>query len=92
MKKGRIAIIDYQLGNLFSVFNMCLECGGDPLITNKASEIMSASAVILPGVGSFNKAMDNIKSLGLKNVLLDLNSQNIPILGICLGIIPNPSV
>ena len=82
----RVAIIDYGMGNLDSVFRAVEECGGDPLITNQKNDIENASLLILPGVGTFSEGMKNIKQMRLSSVLFEQVVDNkIPILGICLG-------
>lgn len=81
-----IIIIDYGMGNLGSIANMIKYLGYKSIITSDLSQIESANKIILPGVGHFDKAMINIKSKGM----LDLIKQKavtdkIPMLGICLG-------
>lgn len=82
----KIAIIDYQMGNIFSIkkklskFDVLTVCTSDP------KEIASADKIILPGVGHFGKAMQHLKSLNLTEILNEeviVNKK--PILGICLG-------
>jgi glutamine amidotransferase len=81
-----IAIIDYGMGNLGSVYNMLKKIGVKAIITNKTNEIAKADKLILPGVGSFDAAMKKIHEYGLYQLLNDLVLKNgIPILGICLG-------
>ena len=81
-----MTIIDYGMGNLNSIANMFKKIGVSSIITNKKEEINQSHKLILPGVGSFDKAMQNIKELDL---LESLNNKVIfdktPILGICLG-------
>lgn len=83
---NKVAIIDYGMCNLDSVSRAIEECGGLPIITNQEEEIASANRIILPGVGAFPNAMQNIKQKSLDKILLEqvLNKQ-IPLLGICLG-------
>lgn len=82
----KVAIIDYGMGNLHSVYRKLFLVGGQPVVTSNSKEIQQADKIILPGVGHFAKAMSNIKSLGL---LETLNNEVLikekPILGICLG-------
>lgn len=83
---NKVAIIDYGLGNLDSVYRAVEECGGFPTITNEQSVIEKANRIILPGVGSFSTAMQNIKKLSLDKIIYDeAILHNIPLLGICLG-------
>jgi glutamine amidotransferase len=81
-----IAIIDYGLGNLGSVANMISRIGYKSIITSDINEIGTADKIILPGVGHFDRAMINIRNLGLEETIRYkvLNTKT-PILGICLG-------
>ena len=81
-----IAIINYGLGNLSSIQNMCKRLGIDAVITNDEEILNKASKLILPGVGHFKKGMENLHSSGLKTLLdkMVLEDKK-PILGICLG-------
>jgi glutamine amidotransferase len=81
-----LAIINYGLGNLTSIRNMCRRIGVEAEITADPSVIESAGRLILPGVGHFRKGMENLHSSGLKRLLdrLVLEDKR-PILGICLG-------
>jgi glutamine amidotransferase len=81
----RIAIIDYELGNLFSVKNALNSIGLEAIITNKDDIILSCDAAILPGVGAFNIAMQNILKFGLDNTIKRFISTGKPFIGICLG-------
>lgn len=81
-----IAIIDYGMGNLNSVRKKLLSLKADVIITSDKNEILAADKIILPGVGHFGKAMENLKSLGLIDTLNEaVLIQKKPILGICLG-------
>ncbi len=81
----RVAIIDYEAGNLFSVQHACRAVGLNTAITSSAEEISGADAVILPGVGAFGPAMDNLRRLDLIRPLVDFARSGKPLLGICLG-------
>ncbi len=81
-----VAIIDFKLGNLHSVDSACKFVGLNSMITNDKHEIMNAKSAILPGVGAFGEAMDNLKSLNLDKVIHDFVSTGRPFLGICLGL------
>jgi len=83
--KHKIAIIDYGMGNLFSVKHACSAVGLVPVITKDKKEILSSDAIILPGVGSFKTAMKILKKLDIIAVIRDLVGSDKPILGICLG-------
>lgn len=81
-----IAIINYGLGNLTSIQNMCGRLGIEALITNRHEYIRNADKLILPGVGHFQKGMENLIESGLRDLLDELVLQKKkPILGICLG-------
>ena len=81
-----ITIIDYGMGNLGSVHNMFKKIDVESKITSNLKEIKSASKLILPGVGSFDKAMQKINNSGIREVLDQIVLTNeTPILGICLG-------
>lgn len=81
-----IAIINYGLGNLASIKNMCKRLGIDAVITSSIDEIKNASHLLLPGVGHFKKGMANLDESGLRGVITEQVIDNKkPILGICLG-------
>ena len=80
-----VAIVDYSLGNLFSVQNACARVGLRAMITCKKDDILAADAVILPGVGAFGDAMANLHKLDLVSPLRDLAARDAPLIGICLG-------
>ena len=81
----QIAIIDYGMGNIHSVAKAIQVCGFKPLITDKKSEISCADKIILPGVGAFDDAMQELKNLDLISVIQDQINCLKPFLGICLG-------
>ena len=81
-----IAIVDYGMGNLYSVKNMLKLLGYDSDVTGEISRIEAADKLILPGVGNFGKAMDVIRQSGLWEILNHkVLVEKTPILGICLG-------
>ena len=81
-----ITIVNYGLGNLASIQNMCRKLGIDSVITDRPEVIETADRLILPGVGHFKAGMDNLHASGLKPLLdrLVLGERR-PVLGICLG-------
>jgi len=81
-----IAIVDYGLGNLFSVQQACTFVGLNSIITNSKKDILDADAVILPGVGAYGDAMLTLHRLDLVNVLRDIAESAKPLVGICLGL------
>ncbi len=84
-KKDKVVIIDYGMGNLFSVKLACEKVGLDVLISSDKAEILKASALILPGVGAFGDAMNNLKKLNLDSAIKEFIDSGKPFLGICLG-------
>ena len=81
-----ITIVDYGMGNLGSVFNMFKKIGVASKITSDLEEIKTATKLLLPGVGSFDKAMQRINTSKIKEVLdYKVLTEQTPILGICLG-------
>jgi glutamine amidotransferase len=81
----KITIIDYQLGNLFSVNQACETVGMQVKISALREDVLKADGLILPGVGAFNEAMNNLKHLGLADAIVDKVKGGTPIFGICLG-------
>lgn len=81
-----IVIVNYGLGNLTSILNMCKRLGIDAMISSETEALRNASKIILPGVGHFKHGMEQLISSGLKDVLDEQVMQvGKPILGICLG-------
>ena len=80
-----IAIIDYGMGNLHSVKNALDHLGIENIITSDIHVIQLAEKLILPGVGAFYDCMENLRSKGLIEVILERVSAGVPLLGICLG-------
>ena len=83
---ARVAIIDFGLGNLFSVKQACEYAGLQAHITSARKDIQSADAVILPGVGAFGDAMATLRKLDLVELLRDMAASDTPLVGICLGV------
>lgn len=82
---SQIAIVDFGLGNLFSVRHACEHVGLQANITSLKEDILGADAVILPGVGAFGDAMGALQKLDLVSPLRDAAASKIPLIGICLG-------
>lgn len=78
-------VVDYGIGNVFSVCNALRRIGGEPELTGDLKAIRNADRVILPGVGAFARAMDALKAKGLAPVLQDYVATGRPFLGICIG-------
>lgn len=81
-----IAVIDYDAGNIRSVEKALLALGQEVCITRDAEKILSADRVILPGVGAFGDAMENIRRTRLDQVIRRVVDEGKPFLGICLGL------
>ena len=81
-----IAIVDYGLGNLKSVKSALDRLGVPGAVTSEPAEILAADGVILPGVGAFHKAMQNLAELGLVDTMRQVAASGKPFLGICLGL------
>lgn len=81
-----IVIVDYKMGNLGSITNIIKKVGHSSIVTSDIGQISKADKIILPGVGSFDKAMENLKDLNLIEVLNQKALiEKVPVLGICLG-------
>ena len=80
-----IAVIDYGVGNLFSLLSSLKYVGLDTKLTNNIEEIKNAKGIILPGVGAFRDAIGNLEKYGLKETLINEAKNGKPFLGICLG-------
>ena len=81
-----IAIIDYDAGNLKSVEKALVSLGEEVIVSRDSSEILQADKVILPGVGSFGDAMNNLDKFGLVDTIKKVTGNGTPFLGICLGL------
>jgi imidazole glycerol-phosphate synthase subunit HisH len=81
-----IAIIDYGMGNLRSVQKGFERMGHEAVVTSDAKTILSASKVVLPGVGAFPDCMRNLREYGLIDAVHQSISSGKPFLGICLGL------
>ena len=80
-----VAIINYKMGNLFSVISACSKVGLRAIITDDENIILKSKSIILPGAGSFKQAMENIKKKKLDITLMNFFKTGKPIMGICLG-------
>lgn len=81
-----IAVVDYDMGNLHSVCKGLENAGATPKITDLPAEILAADAVLLPGVGSFDPAIQHLRSRDLESPVKDAIASGKPFLGICLGL------
>ena len=82
----KVVIIDYKLGNLFSVKQACDNVGLYAIISSDRSKILDADALILPGVGAFIEAMKNLEELDLITAIKSKVNNGTPLFGICLGL------
>lgn len=81
----KIAIIDYSIGNVQSIFNALSLYDIEIVITSDKNTILDSDALILPGVGAYKRAMEELKKRDLPNILSDFIKTGKPVLGICLG-------
>ncbi len=81
----KIAIIDYGIGNLKSIYKALHHLNADGIITSNPKVITDADGVILPGVGAFGDAMKNLYENNLNTVIIDIVKDKKPLFGVCLG-------
>ena len=81
----KVAILNYGMGNLTSASMAFARVGADVEITTDPAEVLAAHAVVLPGVGAFPRAMQEIKQLGLDKLIRERHEAGVPVIGICLG-------
>jgi glutamine amidotransferase len=81
-----IAVIDYDMGNLHSACKGLEKAGATPEITDSPHDIARADAVVLPGVGAFDPAMEHLRTRHLETPIKDAIASGKPFLGICLGL------
>ena len=80
-----IAIVDYGVGNLFSLQSSFAAIGAEAVVTGDATELAAAERIVLPGVGAFGDAAEKLRATGLDKAVLDAANAGKPLLGICLG-------
>ena len=80
-----VAIVDYGVGNLFSLKSSFAAIGVQAVVTGKKEEIENADRIILPGVGAFGDAAKKLRESGLDKVVISETKKGKPLLGICLG-------
>ncbi|MEB3177589.1 MAG: imidazole glycerol phosphate synthase subunit HisH [Nostocaceae cyanobacterium] len=81
-----IAVVDYDMGNLHSVCKGLEKAGAIPQITDSPTELERADAILLPGVGAFDPAVQHLRSRGLEEPIKQAIASGKPFLGICLGL------
>jgi glutamine amidotransferase len=79
-----IAIVDYGMGNLFSVYNALVRIRADPKIVREPDEVKGADGIVVPGVGAFGKCMERLSRF--EGALSSARCDGVPILGICIGL------
>jgi glutamine amidotransferase len=82
---GRVVIVDYGMGNVFSVEQACRATGLASVVSSAREDLLAADAVILPGVGAFGDAMAALRRLDLIEPLKEFAQSSRPLMGICLG-------
>ena len=80
-----IAIVDYGVGNLFSLKSSLAAIGAEAVVTGEAEVLRRADKILLPGVGAFGDAADKLRATGLDKVVIDEAKNGKPLMGICLG-------
>mgnify|MGYP001610396748 CR=1 FL=1 len=85
IEKPTIAIVDYGVGNLYSLIGAFKFFGVDPVVTEDAKTLEEADGVVIPGVGSFEAGMKGLQLRGLVDTVKKIAKNNKPMLGICLG-------
>lgn len=80
-----IAIVDYGVGNLFSLKSSLAAIGADAVVTGDADTLRGADKLLLPGVGAFGDAAEKLRATGLDRVIVDEAGRGKPLMGICLG-------
>ncbi|WP_404784094.1 imidazole glycerol phosphate synthase subunit HisH [Altericista sp. CCNU0014] len=83
---ANIAVIDYDMGNLHSACKGLETAGAKTSVTDRAADLRAADAVVLPGVGSFDPAMQHLQERGLVPIIQEIVASGKPFLGICLGL------
>ena len=80
-----VAIVDYGVGNLFSLSSSLVAIGAEAVVTSDADVLRAADKIILPGVGAFGDAAAKLRESGLGDVVVEEARKGKPIMGICLG-------
>jgi glutamine amidotransferase len=80
-----IAIIDYEMGNLKSIYKCLKHLNAESIVTDDSKTILNADGVILPGVGAFGDAMKHLKQKNLVSIIEEVVKNGTPLFGVCLG-------
>jgi imidazole glycerol-phosphate synthase subunit HisH len=83
---GRIAVLDYDSGNLHSVSRAIVKVGGDVDVTSDPARVASAAALVIPGVGHFGQCVRALGERGLDRAARDFAATGRPVLGVCVGL------
>jgi imidazole glycerol-phosphate synthase subunit HisH len=81
----RVAVLEYGMGNLRSVAKAVEHVGARPTLTNDHARVREADAVVLPGVGAMPRAMEQVRRLGLDDLLRERVEAGVPVIGLCMG-------
>jgi imidazole glycerol-phosphate synthase subunit HisH len=81
----RLAILDYGMGNLRSVYKALEHVGAEPELTADHARVRAATAIVLPGVGAMPKAMQRVRELALDELLRERVEAGVPLIGLCMG-------
>jgi len=82
---SKCVVVDYGIGNVFSVCQAIRNVGGEPELTGDPKKILNADHVILPGVGAFGRAAGRLSELGLDDAIKEFFTKERPFLGVCVG-------
>ena len=82
---ANVAMLDYGMGNLRSVYKALEHVGARPELTAHHARVREADAIVLPGVGAMPKAMERVRALGLDELLRERVAAGIPVIGLCMG-------
>lgn len=82
---NKVVIIDYGIGNIFSVNQAFKKIGVETLVTSNTQTIEEAHHLVLPGVGAFHKGMKALQDLELNKAIIKTANRGVPLIGICLG-------
>lgn len=83
--KRSVAVIDYGVNNVGSVMNALRRVGAAPYVARSAADLTKATTIVLPGIGAFDTGVKNLRELGLFDAIKERVADDVPILGICLG-------
>lgn len=84
-RRPKVAVVDYGMGNLFSVRQACELADLDATITSSPHEVREADGVVLPGIGAFEGAIQTLRETGMADALLAFAASGRPLVGVCLG-------